>query len=165
MLETARLRLRSLETADVDSFHAIWGDPEVIWWGASPDRATSEQQLAKLVDRCVAMPPGLGWWWLERRADGVIVGDVCLQPAPDPPGGIEIGWHLARAHWGNGYAQEGATPLLPHAWSLGIEEVIAMIVPVNLPSVRVAERLGMRRRGQTIDRGGLAHGIWVAGPP
>ena len=97
--------------------------------------------------------------------NGEIVGDVILQPAPDPPGGIEIGWHLAREHWGRGYATEGAVPLLAHAWSLGLEEVIATILPVNLPSMGVAERLGMRRRGPTVERLGLAHGVWVIERP
>ena len=165
VLETARLRLRRFEATDVDVYHGIWGDPEVIWWGASPDRETSAEQLVALVDRCAAMPTGLGWWWLERLADGVVVGDVFLQPAPDPPGGIEIGWHLVRAYWGNGYAMEGAAPLLPHAWSLEFDEVTAPIVPDNLASVRLAERLGMKRQGPTVERGGLAHDVWVARRP
>ncbi len=131
MLETARLRLRPLEASDVDIYHGIWGDSEVIWWGASPDRETSAEKLAAVVDRCAAMPAGLGWWWLELLTDGVTVGDVFLQPASDPPGGIEIGWHLARAHWGNGYAQEGAASLLSHAWSLEVDEVTAPIVPTS----------------------------------
>ena len=165
MLETARLRLRPLEASDVDIYHGVWGDSEVIWWGASPDRETSAEKLAALVDRCAAMPAGLGWWWLERLTDGVIVGDVFLQPASDPPGGIEIGWHLARAHWGNGYAHEGASSLLPLAWSLEFDEVNAPIVPNNFSSVRLAKRLGMERRGPTVEKGGYVHDVWVASRP
>ncbi len=165
MLETARLRLRSLAASDVDIYHEIWGDREVIWWGASPDRETSAEKLAAVVDRSAAMPSGLGWWWLERLTDGVIVGDVFLQPASDPPGGIEVGWHLARAHWGNGYAQEGAALLLAHAWSLEFDEVTAPIVPTNRASVRLAERLGMERRGPPVEKGGYVHDVWVASRP
>jgi len=164
MLETTRLRLRRVETTDVDIYHGIWGDPEVIWWGASPDLKTSTEKLEALVERCAAMPAGLGWWWLERRTDRIIVGNVFLQPAPDP-GGIEIGWHLGRDHWGNGYAQEGAAALLAHAWSLEFDEVNAPIVPTNLASVRLAERLGMKTQGSTIERGGYVHDVWVASRP
>ena len=159
---TERLRLEPFHVSDVGAFHLIWGDPEVIWWGATADREESAARLAALVARCETMPAGMGWWWLVRKADGAVVGDVNLQPAPDPPGGNEIGWHLARTEWGKGYATEGAAPLLPHAWSLGLEEVVATIIPVNSPSVGVAERLGMRREGPTIPRAGLAHGVWVA---
>lgn len=165
-MSTERLDLRPLAPGDADQFHLIWGDPEVIWWGqASPHRRASRRALASLMERIESMPPGMGWAWLVERETGAVVGDVVLQPAPDPPGGVEIGWHLAREHWGRGYATEGAAPLIPHAWSLGVEELIAMIVPINGRSVRVAERLGMVRRGPTVPRGNLAHGIWVIAAP
>ena len=162
-LTNGRLTLHPFAGGDLDPYHLVWGDPEVIWWGASPDRAESAIRLESLMERAAALPEGMGWSWLVH--DGTIVGDVILQPAPEPPGGIEIGWHLAREHWGRGYATEGAALLLPHAWSLGLDEVIATILPVNLPSVRVAERLGMRRRGPTVERLGLAHRVWVIERP
>lgn len=165
LLSTDRLEIRPIQVSDIDVFHAIWGDPEVIWWGAATDRAASAEALKALVARCEAMDDGLGWSWLVDATTGETVGDVALQPAPDPPGGIEIGWHLARSAWGRGYATEGARPLLPHAWGLGLHQVVAMIVPVNQPSIRLAERLGMERRGETIERGGLAHGVWVVDRP
>lgn len=163
-LATDRLVLEPLSEEHLDAWHAIWGDPEVIWWGHDENLDASRASLAGLSERIDAMPDGLGWWML-RSAAGDLVGDVVLQPAPDPPGGVEIGWHLARAHQGHGYATEGAAALLPHAWELGLEEVIAMIVPMNAGSVRVAERLGMVRRGSTVMRGNLAHGIWVIERP
>jgi RimJ/RimL family protein N-acetyltransferase len=163
-IATDRLRLRPFGAGDVAEFHSIWGDPEVIWWGAATDRESAQSSLAGLVERIAVMPEGLGWSWLVA-GDGTVVGDVCLQPAPEPFGGIEIGWHVARPHWGKGYATEGAAPLIPHGWALGLEEVIATIIPVNVPSIRVAEKLGMVRRGPTKNRGALAHGIWVATRP
>lgn len=165
LIATARLDLVPFDHGDVAAYHDVWGDPEVIWWGHSPTRDDSARGLANLVSQIEAMPPGLGWAWLVERATGNVVGDVALQTAPNPPGGVETGWHLARRHWGKGFATEGATPLLPLAWSMGLDEVIATIVPVNLPSIHVAERLGMMRRGPTVPRGGLAHGIWVAQRP
>jgi len=161
---TDRLRLRAFAAEDVVEFQSIWGDPEVIWWGAVPDREAAVAGLAGLVERIEGMPEGMGWSWLVD-ADGVVVGDVCLQPAPEPFGGIELGWHVARDHWGLGYATEGAMPLVGHAWDLGLDEVIATIIPVNVPSIRVAEKLGMVRRGPPLNRGALAHGVWVATRP
>jgi RimJ/RimL family protein N-acetyltransferase len=162
---TERLRLEPFHVSDVGAFHLIWGDPEVIWWGATADREESAARLAALVARCETMPAGMGWWWLDLATTGETVGDVNIQPAPDPPGGIEIGWHLARVHWGKGYATEGAAAMIQRAWAIGLDEVIATIVPMNLRSVRVAERLGMQRRGPTVPRGNLAHGVWVIGRP
>ena len=165
-LQTERLTLRPFSVDDIDEFLTVWGDPEVIWWGAvATDRDQAASGLASLVQRIEGMPSGMGWWWLDLRDSGETVGDVNIQPAPDPPGGIEIGWHLARRHWGNGYATEGARKMIELAWDLGLEEVIATIVPMNLRSVRVAERLGMVRRGPTVPRGNLAHGVWVTERP
>lgn len=164
-IRTERLSLRPVAPSDRDAYHAIWGDPEVIWWGHSDSPASSAVAIAALAGRCSRMPAGLGWSWLVTHDGDDVVGDVCLQPSPDPPGGIEIGWHLARKHWGRGYATEGALPLLPHAWSLGADEVIATIVPMNTASVAVAERIGMTRLPGTVPRGGLAHGVWAVAPP
>ena len=165
-LQTERLNLRPFASGDIDEFLAVWGDPEVIWWGAvANDREEATSGLASLVERIGGMPDGMGWWWLDLRDSGETVGDVCLQPAPDPPGGVEIGWHLAREHWGNGYANEGAQAMIQRAWDIGLHEVIATIVPINGRSVRVAERLGMVRRGPTVPRGNLAHGVWAVERP
>jgi len=163
--ETDRLVLRPFALGDLEAFHLVWGDPEVIWWGHTETLEESKERLAAFVELCDGLSEGLGWSWLIDKATGAVYGDVALQPAPDPPGGVEIGWHLARRAWGNGYATEGAAPLLPHGWTLGLAEVIATIVPTNRPSVRVAERLGMERRAGDFERTGLIHGVWVARPP
>ncbi len=142
----------------------MWGDPEVIWWGPVAEESAPGAYEA-LLERIAGMPEGMGWSWLIERDSGVLVGDTCLQPAPPEFGGFELGWHLVREHWGRGYATEGTAPLIDHAWSLGLDEVIAVIVPMNLRSIRVAERLEMTRRPGTIPRGNLEHGVWARSRP
>lgn len=69
----------------------------------------------------------------------------------DPPGwpGFELGWVLAREHWGKGYAIEGARACLDYAFGpLGRDRVISLIRPANERSIRVAERLGERLAGE-----------------
>jgi RimJ/RimL family protein N-acetyltransferase len=57
---------------------------------------------------------------------------------------VEIGWRLARPHWGKGYAVEAASVALRAAFGpLGLEEVVSLTVPANHRSRRVMERLGM----------------------
>ena len=59
--------------------------------------------------------------------------------------GFEVGWTLARAAWGNGYATEGARRALEYAFDeLGEEKVISVIHPENAASIRVAEKIGER---------------------
>jgi RimJ/RimL family protein N-acetyltransferase len=83
--------------------------------------------------------------------------------------GFELGWTLAREFWGRGYATEGARRALEHAFTeMGREHVISLIRPDNLPSVRVAERLGERLEGRVelLGSPALVYGItredWLA---
>ena len=58
----------------------------------------------------------------------------------------EIGWRLAAAHWGRGYATEAALAVLVHAWDvLGLAEVVSFTSVGNARSRAVMERLGLRR--------------------
>jgi RimJ/RimL family protein N-acetyltransferase len=60
---------------------------------------------------------------------------------------VEIGWRLARAHWGQGYASEGALAALDFGFDrLGLKEIVSFTTTTNLRSRRVMERIGMARR-------------------
>jgi RimJ/RimL family protein N-acetyltransferase len=68
-------------------------------------------------------------------------------PSPFTPH-TDIGWRLVPAYWGQGLATEAAQACLHYAWEvLGLEEVRSVAPLANAPSIRVMERLGMRRLG------------------
>ena len=96
-----------------------------------------------------------------RRAEGALIGaSGCGGPTGWP--GLEVGWLLARGAWGHGYATEAARASIEWAWSeLGAEQLISIIAPENVASVRVAERLGMRPLREDTLRGRpvVIHGI------
>jgi RimJ/RimL family protein N-acetyltransferase len=59
---------------------------------------------------------------------------------------VEIGWRLARQHWGRGYASEAAAASLRFAFEqLSLKQIVAFTVPLNRRSIRVMERIGMTR--------------------
>jgi RimJ/RimL family protein N-acetyltransferase len=159
VLHTPRLHLQPLGGHHVEALHPIWGDPKVIWWGHHREPGETAAFVRAVLER--ERPPGTGWWIVLDRDRTEAVGDVILQPVPRPTGEIEVGWHLARDHWGRGYATEGAQRLIEYAFgSMGLDLLVADIAPHNTGSIAVAERLGMRRRPGEIDRGGTAHGVW-----
>ena len=86
---------------------------------------------------------------VERRADGAFLGIAGLAHVRyDAPvrGMVEIGWRLARAHWGKGYASEAARGWLGYGFNtMGFSRIVAFTVPANLPSQAVMRRIGMRR--------------------
>ncbi|MDE3110474.1 MAG: GNAT family N-acetyltransferase, partial [Acidobacteriota bacterium] len=68
--------------------------------------------------------------------------DFVIPGVPQPA--VEIGWRLARAHWGKGLATEGARAVVQFGFgTLHLEEIVAITVPANIRSRRVMEKIGM----------------------
>ncbi|GIU88749.1 MAG: N-acetyltransferase [Acidimicrobiia bacterium] len=147
-LRTGRLRLRAWRPADREPFAALNADPEVMRHFPAPlTRAESDAAA----DAIAAGLARLGWglWAVEVEGEGgaPFVGFVGLSvpafAAPFTPC-VEVGWRLAREHWGKGYATEGATAAVGFAFGvLGLDEVVSFTVPANRRSRAVMERLGM----------------------
>jgi RimJ/RimL family protein N-acetyltransferase len=79
---------------------------------------------------------------------------------------VEIGWSLAREVWGNGYATEAARAWLQVAFAqLGLDRVIATVLPDNVASHSVAQRLGMTREPALRHVHNAEHVIYVATRP
>jgi RimJ/RimL family protein N-acetyltransferase len=73
-------------------------------------------------------------------------------------GGVEIGYWIARAHWGNGYAYEAGRQLIEIARALGLPRLEAGHFVDNPASGRVLEKLGFRSTGRTAPRYSCARG-------
>ncbi len=90
---------------------------------------------------------GFGWWCVEVVGGLPCIGAVGLdrpsfEAAFTPC--IEIGWRIASAEWGKGYAVEAARAVLDDAFErLGLDEVVAFTAAINSSSVRVMDKLGM----------------------
>jgi len=129
-------------------------DPEVMRYlgdGRPMSRTQSWSEVAVHVGHWALR--GYGQWAIQRRQDGASIGRAGLW---NPPGwlGLEVGWKLARHAWGEGYATEAGGAAIEWAWqALGATELISIIQPGNVASMRVAERLGMRRLRETTFKG------------
>lgn len=157
---TERLQVRRLTMRDLESFHELWSDPNVIRWGAtSEDLEASRTRLHDFIKQRLDGIDESGWFAVERRDDGRFVGDVLLGPAPWDGELAEVGWHLAAAWQGRGYATEAAAGLLVHAKQRGVDKVYATILPDNHASQGVARRIGMKIAGRVDLPLGL-HDLW-----
>jgi RimJ/RimL family protein N-acetyltransferase len=153
-LRTRRLLLRAFRESDLDPLAAMCADPEVMRYlgdGRTLDRADTWRQMAMFMGHWALR--GFGMWAVEEQGTGAWVGRVGLfypEGWPDR----EVGWALAREHWGRGLATEAARAVLDHVFgTLGWDRVISLIYRENARSVRVAERLGERYEGQVVVRG------------
>lgn len=79
----------------------------------------------------------------------MFVGDVYVRRLPDRPDEYEVGWHVVRPLWNNGYATELARGALHFAHGRGIRRIVALIDPGNRASLRVAAKANMTWEGET----------------
>jgi ribosomal-protein-alanine N-acetyltransferase len=152
-VRTERLLLRGWRPDDLPRYAALNADPEVIEFLPGP--LTYEQSAAH-VDRIRVhfAEHGFGLWAvdvLEPPAGGAggFVGFVGLSvpgfTAPFTPC-VEVGWRLARAAWGHGYASEGARAALAFGVGpAGLDEIVSFTAVSNFRSQAVMARIGMVR--------------------
>ena len=147
-LQTPRLILRRWRDGDLAPFADLNADPEVM--EHFPATLTTEETAAFIRHAEAGFEErGFGWWAVELRTGGDILGFVGLHQV-DPPfpfaPAVEIGWRLARPAWGYGYATEAANAALAFGFTtLDLDEIVAFTVPANRRSQAVMTRLGMVR--------------------
>jgi len=159
VLRTPRLTLRQLTEADLDATVAILSDPEVTRMFAMRfGREEAMTWIRRQRERYSTQ--GYGYWMAED-AEGRCVGQVGLVPVTlDRGEEPALGWVLSAEHRGRGYATEAAAGTVRLAFDrMPVQRVLTMIRPLNLPSKRVAARLGMRRAGCTL-LAGLDHVVY-----
>jgi RimJ/RimL family protein N-acetyltransferase len=144
---TDRLVLRRWRETDREPFAAMNADPVVMEHMQGPmTRAASDA----FIDRIEAHWDAHGWglWAVEVPGSAPFVGYVGLWPADYVTGApmVEVGWRLAHAHWGHGYATEAARAALRFGFEeIGMPEIVSFTVPQNHRSRRVMERIGLVR--------------------
>jgi RimJ/RimL family protein N-acetyltransferase len=147
-LRTSRLLLRRWRDEDLDPFAAINADPAVLeFLGPARPRSASDAFVAE-TERSFE-EHGFGLWAVEVPDLASCIGFIGLDrvsfDASFTPA-VEIGWRLAREHWGHGYASEGARAALTFAFdTIRLDEVVSFTARSNVRSQRVMERIGMHR--------------------
>ena len=142
--ETKRLFLREWTMQDLDAWAAILSDAEVMRYYPKPfDRQNVQDWIVWNLENY--RTDGFGLWAVHLRATGELLGDCGItmqqihgQRLP------EIGFHMKKSVWGQGYATEAAKACL--AWGMQQTDFPAFYCyqkSTNLPSRRVAEKLGM----------------------
>jgi ribosomal-protein-alanine N-acetyltransferase len=150
--ETDRLIIRHWREGDVEDAFAIYGDPEVTRYLAGDARDTTidstREWLAKKLATQAEKAP-LGLWAVQERSSGNVIGHALLQYAQiNGEDRVEVGYTLARAAWGKGYATEIAQAMIQVGFdTLDLAEIYGVVIPENTASRRVLEKVGMRNLG------------------
>ena len=160
MLETKRLILRPMAEKDVDAYLCIFTDPEVM--KSFDNIIFTREQMIQWVERNLKHQEkyGYGLFSVLLKENQMLIGDCGLECQElDGRAEIEIGYDFRSDYWNHGYATEAAAAVRDYTFQeLNIERVISLIRPENIASVRVAEKIGMKREKE-IQRGG--HPYWI----
>ncbi len=143
---TARLVVRRFAAGDVAAFAAYRSDPEVARYQGW-DAPVPEKAARRLVIGFAAADEGTpGWFQYAVALDGELIGDVgaCLDANRMQ---AELGFTIARAHQGNGYATEAVRCVLDRLFAAGVRRVSAECDARNTASARLLERLGFTLEG------------------
>ena len=160
-VDTPRLRLRGWQDADREPYAALNADPVVMeFFPALQDRKTSDAAIDAWNEQLATR----GWsnWAAERRDTGAFIGFIGItvpkRVLPFSPC-VEIGWRLAREHWGQGFATEGARGVLQVAFDrLALDEIVSFTALLNRRSQRVMERIGMRNANADFEHPAVPEG-------
>ncbi|HEX7525531.1 MAG TPA: GNAT family N-acetyltransferase [Gaiellaceae bacterium] len=154
-IETERLLLRIPRPEDAPALLDFVGDGEVMRWiGSEPGGLpVATEHVERWIRRWEA--DGIGTFVVVLENDGRLLGRVgplvwnartwetSSFDAAGDDAQVELGWALAREHWGNGYATEAARAVRKWLYDThGLERLISLIDPENVRSARVAEKLG-----------------------
>jgi aminoglycoside 6'-N-acetyltransferase len=160
---TPRLRLRRSSPGDAEAISAYRSDPEVHahqGWGD-----TSVEHVRAEIEQMLALAPGEHGGWVQFTVDtledGSLVGDVGIR-VDDDPGVILVGYTVAPAHQGRGYATEAIGALVDYAFgTLEADVVRAYADAGNVASVRVGEKVGLLvvQRYEEPDGNRVWHGV------
>lgn len=154
-LETPRLVLRPLEMRDAPALSAYRSDPDTARY-QTWDTPYSQTTAYEFIRAMLGSQPGKpGEWFqlaLTLRHGGEMIGDCGFIRLGEDDRQAEIGFTLAPAWRGRGYAAEAVGRVVDYLFEdLGLHRVRANVDPENLASARLLLRLGFRCEGRWVE--------------
>ncbi len=152
MVVTQRLVLRAVQDVDTDDLFTITSDPRT-WEHAPAGRHASSQTTREWIKRANQLwdEDGLSYWLVRLRLTDEVIGVGGAQRQKS--GNWNLYYRFAPMSWGHGFATELGKAALnaAHSHDGGESAVIAWVLPHNVASIRVAERLGLMNQGLHVD--------------
>lgn len=143
ILETPRLLLRNFLVSDAEDMYKLNSDWEVIKY--TGDTAFDSLEAAKdfLRNYDPYSKTGMGRWLVIRKSDHTCLGWCGLKWHEGD--WVDLGYRFFKKYWNQGYASESSIYCLEYGFSeLELQEVFATVMPENVGSVRVLEKLGFQ---------------------
>jgi RimJ/RimL family protein N-acetyltransferase len=160
-LETERLVLRPYVRGDLEAYHAIRSQPEVVrYLYGDPLTLEGAREKLDLLIRSATLSAEDDWLAaaIVLRDSGDYVGDVSFHWVSVEHRTGEVGFVIDPAHQGHGFATEAAWAMIDWGFgTFGLHRIVGRTEARNDASARVLARLGMRREALLVEN------EWVKG--
>jgi RimJ/RimL family protein N-acetyltransferase len=164
IIETDRLILRTWKDEDADALWHINQDSKVTEFLLGSMTMEKVKEFIQVCNESFEAEQ-FCFFATEVKATSDLIGFIGLNrikwEAHFTPA-IEIAWRLGSQYWNKGYAQEGAKAVLDYGFNkIGLCEIVSFTIPDNARSVRVMEKIGMRRdlQGDFINPQRIGHPV------
>lgn len=146
--DTARLRHRAMTPDDGEAFFALNSNPDVMRYTGEPAIGSLDEAKHALASYPDFEKHGFGRWGCELKRTGELIGFCGLKRLDEFDGEVDVGFRFLPEHWGKGLATEACAASLAFGFeTLGLDRIIALVLPENAASVRVLDKCGMRYTG------------------
>lgn len=155
-LETKRLLLRPVELRDIDDMAALLADPDVMRFSLAGAQ-TVEQTLQIIRKKSLESFPqhNYGMWAMINKETQQFIGFCGIdQKMIENKTCLELFYRIAKDMWGNGYTPEAAKAIKEYVFAtLHIPQLVSLISPENIASIRVAEKNEFQHKYDAIFHG------------
>ncbi len=155
VFETGRLRFATWMKNDWKEFSKLASNPLVVRYVSARGEPWSDQRVQEFVSHQIDHwdQHRICLWKLLPKENDELIGICGLQHLPEGPD-VEVGWWLAPFYWGKRFATEAATQALAYGFDVcNFDRIVAIAQAVNLDSLRVMDRLGMRFEREALHKG------------
>lgn len=148
-ISTPRLRLRWTDAQDIDDLFHVFSDPQATRYWSHATFASRDDASIYLEAMHRGFERGESFQWgVALAGSGQLIGTCTLANIDMVHGRAEVGFIIARSHWGHRYGREVLGALLDHAFnSLGLRRLEADIDPRNQIALQTLEAVGFKREG------------------
>ena len=142
--KTERLLIRKLNSSDINPFHEMQGNENVMRFtdgsaNSYEEDVTDLQRVINLYDK-----PNTDFhvWVVERKEDKAFLGTIAL--IKDDENKDEIGYRFLEKYWNNGYAYEAMIGLIHYCKKIGLKEIVAEVIVKNKASEHIIKKAGFQ---------------------
>jgi len=146
--ETERLSHREMRVDDAEAVLAFNGNQEVMKLTGEPLWTDLKQTRERLANYAEFETHGFGRWGMVYKPEGRLIGFSGFKYLPELDE-VDLGYRLLPEYWGRGLATESGLACIRFGFeTMGFDRIIALVLPENAGSIRVAEKIGMHDTGR-----------------